>query len=202
MGLCARGLARLWPTLWALCFLYGVLGIIAIPGLGLALAFVLGPSDPGVTAQVTAQDTIVFSVIAGIIAVATLALVAYLWTRIALYPTAAALGLPQPLRLSLSLSSFGWWRIFWALLVVTLVASLLIIPAEAAQWVSVAVASVLLTPLAQLIAGPLGALIRVGVLYDQRLRREGYALFLQEGLAAPTSPQAPPTPERPTEVSR
>ncbi len=200
---CAReGLTRLWPTLWALCFLYGVLGIIAIPGLGLALAFMLGPSEPGAATQVTAQDTIVFFVIAGIIAVATLALVAYLWTRIALYPTAAALGLPQPLRRSLSLTASGWWRIFWALLVVTLVASLLIIPANAAQWLSVAVASVLLTPLAQLITGPLGALIRVGALYDQRLRREGYALFLQEGLAAPPTPPTPSAPERPTEVSR
>jgi len=200
---CAReGLARLWPTLWALCFLYGVLGIIAIPGLGLALAFMLGPSEPSAAAQVTAQDTIVFFVIAGIIAVATLALVAYLWTRIALYPTAAALGLPQPLRLSLSLTASGWWRVFWALLVVTLVASLLIIPASAAQWLSVALASVLLAPLAQLITGPLGALIRVGALYDQRLRREGYALFVQEGLASPTTSQTTPAPERPTEVSR
>ncbi|HEY7848551.1 MAG TPA: hypothetical protein VIC27_00740 [Ktedonobacterales bacterium] len=191
---CAReGLTRLWPTLWALCFLYGMLGIVAIPGLGLALAFLLGPSEPGAAAQVTPQDAIVFFVIAGIIAVATLTLVAYLWTRFALYPTAAALGLPQPLRVSLSLTASGWWRVFWALFVVTLVAGLFIISAGVTQLLSVAVATVILAPLAQLIAGPLDALIRVGALYDQRLRREGYALFMQEGLAAP---------ERPTEVSR
>jgi hypothetical protein len=119
--------------------------------------------------------------------------VAYLWTRFALYPTAAALGLPQPLRVSLSLTASGWWRVFWALFVVTLVAGLFIISASVTQLLSVAVATVILAPLAQLIAGPLDALIRVGALYDQRLRREGYALFMQEGLAAP---------ERPTEVSR
>ena len=198
---CAReGLTRLWPTLWSLFFLYGVLGVIAIPGFGLALAFVLGPTDPAVSAQVSAQDTTAFAIIAGIIAAATILIVAYLWTRFALYPTAAALGLPQPLRLSLSLSSFGWWRIFSALLVVTLVASLFIIPASAAQLYSVALATVALAPLAQLVAGPLGALIRVGVLYDQRLRREGYALFLQEGLAQPVASSAPHTPEQRTEV--
>lgn len=198
---CAReGLTRLWPTLWSLFFLYGVLGIIAIPGFGLALAFVLGPNEPGLSAQVTAQDATAFAIIAGIIAAATILIVAYLWTRFALYPTAAALGLPRPLRLSLSLSSFGWWRIFSALFVVTLVASLFTIPASAAQLYSVALATVALAPLAQLIAGPLGALIRVGILYDQRLRREGYALFLQEGIAQPAATPAPPTPEQRTGI--
>ena len=177
---CAReGLTRLWPTLWALFFLYGVLAIIAIPGLGLALA-----------------------IMAGVITAITLMIVAYLWSRFALYPTAAALGLPQPLRVAFTLTAFGWWRVFSALLVVTLVTLALTLSASGAQLLSVAVAAVLLAPLAQLIAGPLGALIRVGVLYDQRLRREGYALFQQEGIAPPADASAQPTPEHPTEVSR
>ncbi|HEU5343623.1 MAG TPA: hypothetical protein VFU60_04710 [Ktedonobacterales bacterium] len=200
---CAReGLTRLWPTLWALFFLYGVLAIIAIPGLGLALAFVLGPSEPGAGAQVTPADALALAIMAGVITAITLMIVAYLWSRFALYPTAAALGLPQPLRVAFTLTAFGWWRVFSALLVVTLVTLALTLSASAAQLLSVAVAAVLLAPLAQLIAGPLGALIRVGVLYDQRLRREGYALFQQEGIAPPADASAQPTPEHPTEVSR
>ncbi|HZC06386.1 MAG TPA: hypothetical protein VE338_12185 [Ktedonobacterales bacterium] len=200
---CAReGFARVWPTLWALFFLYGMLALIAVPGLGLALTFVLAPYTPGISNQISPEAGAAFTVIACILAVAVLALVAYLWTRFALYPTAAALGMPQPLRLSLTLTSFGWWRAFRALFVVTLMTGLLIIPAGAAQLLSVAVATVALAPLAQLITGPLGALIRVSVLYDQRLRREGYALFVQEGVAIPPSEPSSPASESPTGVSR
>jgi len=196
---CAReGLARLWPTLWALVFLYFALGIIAIPGFALALAFALGPLAPG--ANVPAADAPVFFIIAAVIAAGTLAIVAYLWTRFALYPTAAALGLPQPLRLSLQLTSSGKWRVFWALLVVTVAVSLLLIPASLSQFFSVALSTLALAPLAQLIAGPLGALIRVLTLYDQRLRREGYLLFMREGIAPPTATPVNPAAERHTEV--
>lgn len=201
---CVReGFARLWPTLWALFFLYGILALIAIPGLGLALTFVLAPYTPGISNQLSGQDAMVFAILAGVLAAGTLMLVAYLWTRFALYPTAAALGLPQPLRLSLALTSFGWWRVFWALFVVTLATSLLFIPASAAQFISVAVAAIALGPLVQLVTGPLGALIRVSVLYDQRLRREGYGLFMQEGVVAPSNdPATPAAPEQSGEVSR
>lgn len=196
---CARGgWSRVWPTLWALVFLYTVLGIIAIPGFGLALAFALGPAAPD--ANVPASDAPMLYIIATLIAIATTALVAYLWTRFALFPTATALGLPQPLRMSLYLTSFGWWRVFLSLLAVTVAASLLTIPASLSQFFSVALATLVLSPLAQLIAGPLGALIRVLTLYDQRLRREGYLLFLHEGIAPPSAAPASPTPERPTEV--
>jgi len=201
---CAReGLMRMWPTLWALFFLYGLLAIIAIPGLGLALAFVLGPNEPGASAQqITSADALALAIIAGIIAAITLMIVAYLWSRFALYPTAAALGLPQPLRVAFTMTAFGWWRIFIALLVVSLLTGGLTLAGSAVQLLSVAVATVLLGPLIQLVAGPLGALIRVGVLYDQRLRREGYALFQQEGVTIPDGASAHPSPEQHSEVSR
>lgn len=199
---CVReGATRLWPTLWALFFLYGVLGIIAIPGFGLALALLLAPHQKSTSAQFTAQEATAFAIVAGVIAAAIILVLAYLWTRLALYPTAAALGLPQPLRQSISLTSFGWRRVFWSLLVVTLAASLLTIPASAAQLLSVAVATIALAPLAQLIAGPLGALIRVVTLYDQRLRREGYALFQREGVPIPLAASVSVAPERGPEAS-
>ncbi|MDE3228500.1 MAG: hypothetical protein KGO05_01365 [Chloroflexota bacterium] len=199
IGACARaGLARLWPTFWALAFLYGALGLVAIPGLGFALSFALAPNTP--EAHVAPSDAVAFYTIGGIIGALTLLLVAYLWSRFALYPTAAALGLPQPLRLSLTLTAFGWWRVFRALVVVTLVAAALTIPASAAQIYSAALAGVILSPLAQLFAGPINALIRVGALYDQRLRLEGFRLFISEGVTPPTASTAPATSERGTGV--
>ncbi len=200
---CAReGFSRLWPTLWALVVLYTSLAIIAIPGFAIALSFALAPSAPGgLGVKLTTEDIVTLAIIAGLIAVATLAALAYLWTRLALYPTAAALGLPNPLRTSLSLTAFGWWRVFRSLIVVTLVASLLTGPAAAAQWISVAVAAVALSPVAQLIAGPLSALILVSILYDQRLRREGYALFLAENVGTPPATPVASTPEHPSEVN-
>jgi hypothetical protein len=199
IGACARtGLARLWPTFWALAFLYGVLGLVAIPGLGFALSFALAPNTPD--AHVPSSDAVAFYIIGGIIGALTLLLVAYLWSRFALYPTAAALGLPQPLRLSLTLTAFGWWRVFRALIVVTLIAAALTIPATAAQVYSAALAGVILSPLAQFFAGPINALIRVGALYDQRLRSEGYRLFISEGVTPPAASTAPATGERRTGI--
>ncbi len=195
---CAReGWKRLWRTFWALAFLYGVLAIIAIPGFGFALAFALTPSAPG--APISSADTVVLFVFAAISGVVTLLIVAYLWSRFALYPIAAALGLPQPMRQSYVMTSFGWRRVFWALLFVTVIAGILTFAASATQLISVALASILLAPLAQLFAGPVNALIRVGTLYDQRLRREGYALFVSEGVTPPDTATAPAS-ERHTEV--
>lgn len=197
--ICAReGLARLWPTFWALAFLYGALAVIAIPGFGLALAFAVAPSAPGT--PLPSADAVVFFVVAGLISLLTLALVAYVWSRVALYPTAAALGLPQPLRLSLALTSFGWGRVFWSLLVVTVIAAMLTVPASASQVYSAALASIILSPLAQFFAGPVNALIRVGTLYDQRLRREGYRLFVSEGVTPPSASAAQAASGRHTEI--
>ena len=193
---CMReGLARLWPTLLALSLLYVALGVIAAPGLALALAFATAPGSPGSGIQFTPQLVTTFGVIGGLIAAVTLLALAYVWSRLALYPAAAALGLPQPLRLSLALTGFGWRRVFAALLVVTLLTGALTLGANAAQLLSVAVATIVVAPLAQVIAAPLGALIRVVTLYDQRLRREGYALFMQERIAPPQQQTPPSTAE-------
>lgn len=192
IGYCARlGLSRLWATLWALIALYFMLGIIAVPGLGFALGVLFAPLQPGAAAQLGSTGVVVAMALGVVIGVVTLVLLAYLWTRLALYPTAVALGMSQPIRVSLAYTTFGRWRVFWALLVVTVFASLFTIPANAAQLASLALATVILSPLAQLVAGPLGALIRVGTLYDQQLRREGYGLFLREGVVPPASGATP-----------
>ncbi|HEX8982172.1 MAG TPA: hypothetical protein VF792_05335 [Ktedonobacterales bacterium] len=184
---CAReGLSRAWATLMSQIVLYALLFLVAAPGLGMALALALTPNVRTAGVQFTPADATGFYVAAGLIAILTLVFLAYIWTRFALYPITTALGMQQPLRHSLALTAFGWWRVFAALLVVTLFTSLFSVSSNLAQFVSVALSAVALAPLAQLIAGPVGALVRVGILYDQRLRREGYALFQQEGITQPS----------------
>ncbi len=200
---CAReGLSRAWATLMSLIVFYVLLFIVAAPGLGLALALALTPNVRTAGVQFTPADTTGFYVAAGLIAALTLAFLAYIWTRFALYPITTALGMPQPLRRSLALTAFGWWRVFAALLVITLFTSLFTVSANLAQFVSLALSAVALAPLAQLIAGPVGALVRVGIVYDQRLRREGYALFQQEGITQPSGAQDATPAEHGSEVRR
>lgn len=200
---CAReGLSRAWATLMSLIVFYVLLTIVAAPGFGLALALALTPNVRTAGVRFTPADATGFYVAAGLITALTLMSLAYIWTRFALYPIATALGLPQPLRRSLALTTFGWRRVFLALLVVTLFTSLFTVSANVTEFYSVALGTVALAPLAQLIAGPLGALIRVGVLYDQRLRREGYALFQQEGITQPSGTPGAMSAERGSEVRR
>ncbi len=200
---CAReGLSRAWATLMSLIVFYVLLFIVAAPGLGLALALALTPNVRTAGVHFTAADATGFYVAAGLIAALTLIFLAYIWTRFALYPIATALGMQQPLRRSLSLTAFGWWRMFSALLVVTLFTSLFTVSANLAEFVSVALSAVALAPLAQLIAGPVGSLVRVGILYDQRLRREGYALFQQEGITQPNGAQDTTPAKHGSEVHR
>jgi hypothetical protein len=187
---CAReGLHRLWPTLSALIITNVALLVVAFPGMvfsfGLILAVVAPP--PGATPLPAGAAPVAIVMAAGT-ALVTLALLAWLWPRLALAPTAAALGLPAPVRTGWLLSRGGAGRIFAALLAVGVVTTLFTAPAALAQFYSTGLAALALIPLSLLIAAPLSALVRTLALYDQRLRREGYALFLREGVTPPDKP--------------
>jgi hypothetical protein len=148
---------------------------------------------PG-TPAISPTTAAVIITLAVALALSTLALLAWLWPRVALAPTAAALGLPAPFRTAWGLARGGAWRILGALLAVGVLTAALTIPATLAQFYSDGLAAVLLIPLAQLVSAPLSALVRTLALYDQRLRREHYALFLQEGITPPATPGAPDMP--------
>ncbi|HEU0028651.1 MAG TPA: hypothetical protein VFQ25_16205 [Ktedonobacterales bacterium] len=187
---CAReGLRRLWPTLSALIITNVALLVVAFPGLVFSLGLVLAVVAPPVgAAPLPAGATPVAIVMAAGTALVTLALLAWLWPRLALAPTAAALGMFAPVRTGWTLARGGAGRIFAALLAVGVVTALFTAPAEFAQFYSTGLAALALIPIAQLIAAPLSALVRTLALYDQRLRREGYALFEREGIAPPDKP--------------
>ncbi len=187
---CAReGWRRLWPTLSTLIITNTMLLVVAIPGMGFSLGMILAlVAPPAGTAPLPANEMAVAVALAAGTAAITLALLAWLWPRLAMAPAAAALGMPAPIRTAWSLARGGAWRILAALLAVGVVTTALTVPATLAQFYSNGLSVLALIPLAALIAAPLSALVRTLALYDQRLRREGYALFLQEGITPPARP--------------
>jgi hypothetical protein len=189
---CAReGWRRLWPALWALILTEAMLFTIAVLGLGFSLGLILAVVEPQPgTPPLPSSAGLVVSVMAGGLALLTLALLAWLWPRLALAPAAAALGIPAPIRSGWRLASGGAWRILLALLAVGVVTSALSIPAALSQFISNGWSALLIIPIAQMIVAPLSALVRVVALYDQRLRREGYTLFLSEAIQPPATPEA------------
>ena len=181
-----EGAQRLWPVISTLIITDIILLVIAIPGLGVALGMILVVLQPPVgTPPIPAGGAVAIIALAVCLALATLAALAWVWPRVALAPTAAALGLPAPFRTAWGLAQGGAWRILGALVLVGIVTTALTIPAALSQFWSSGLASLLIIPLAQLISAPLTALVRTLALYDQRLRREGYALFQQEGVIPP-----------------
>lgn len=188
---CAReGWRRVGATLSALIITSVLLLIVAIPGL-FSLALILALITPSGSAVASPSVTLVIVILAVMMIVVMLALLAWLWPRLALAPAAAALGMPTPIRTAWNLASGGSWRIFAALLAVGVVIAALIVPATLAQFYMNGLSALVLIPLAQLFTAPLSALVRTLALYDQRLRREGYALFLHEGVKPPATPGAP-----------
>lgn len=189
---CAReGWRRLWPTLVALAVTTVALLVVAAPGLGVALGMVLAVVDPEKGAPpLTSGDATVILAMAGGLALLAVALLAWLWPRLALAPTAAALGMSRPVLSGWNLARGGAGRILLALLVVGAVTTAISVPATLSQFISNGWAVLLIIPLAQMIVGPLSALVRTLALYDQRLRFEGYQLFQREGVMPPTPAEA------------
>ncbi|MGZ3667756.1 MAG: hypothetical protein ACXVDA_25095, partial [Ktedonobacterales bacterium] len=96
-----------------------------------------------------------------------------------------ALGYEDPVRRSLLLTRQQWWRTFGVLLVANLPLLIGGLGVVAAEYVSVGLALAVVSPLVQLLAAPLSALAYTALIYDLRLRREGYLVFMQERLTPP-----------------
>jgi len=120
---------------------------------------------------------------------------AYFQTRLGLAPYAAAserLGPFKALGLSWRLTRGNFWRTFGVVLVIGLLVGLVSGIAGQLGLASVAIAYLVLVALVQVFASPLQALMYVTLLYDLRLRREGYAAVARQGTPAvqPAAPSA------------
>jgi hypothetical protein len=111
----------------------------------------------------------------------------YVYVRLLLAAYIAAtepLGPVAALRKSWRLTYHQWWHTFIPIFVVALVVAVISIPAGFVQSASFGAGVLLASPLFAALTTPLAALASVAVLYDLRLRGEGYAALAEEGATA------------------
>jgi hypothetical protein len=107
--------------------------------------------------------------------------------RLILAPYIAAtepLGPVAAVRKSWEITHHQWWHTAIPIFVIGLVVAVITIPAGFVQSASFGAGALIVSPLFSALTAPLGALVSVAVLYDLRLRREGYAALANEGSTA------------------
>ena len=179
------GFSRLWRTLSATLLVILMVVVLSLPALFLAavVAEVLSGIIVAVTGAAVASGTdltplgFVVAVIAMLIAFLP---VLALGVRLGLAPSLAALGYNDPIRRSLLLTRRHWWRTFGVLLLANIPLLIALLTELAAEYVSVGLASVVVRPLVLYFVAPLSALALTALIYDLRLRHEGYFVFMQE----------------------
>ncbi|HEX8035914.1 MAG TPA: hypothetical protein VF510_18810, partial [Ktedonobacterales bacterium] len=184
------GFQRLWKTLGATLLV--ILLLLGVSLIALVVAFVIDllftivalPLAGPAAASGTEPTPFRIGLAACAMDIAFLPVLA-LAVRLALAPSLAALGYEDPVRRSLLLTRRQWWRTFGVLLVANVPALLLGLGMLAAEYMSAGLALIVVGPLVQLLAAPLTALAYTALIYDLRLRREGYLVFMQEHLTPP-----------------
>ncbi|HEU4782870.1 MAG TPA: hypothetical protein VFS83_05995 [Ktedonobacterales bacterium] len=115
----------------------------------------------------------------------------YVYVRLILSPYIAAteaLGPVAALRRSWNLTRRQWAHVVWPLFVIALVVAVISFPFSFVEYASYGVAALIVNPLISALTAPLVALAAVSVLYDVRLRREGYASLADEGVGEEQEP--------------
>ncbi len=182
------GLRRLLPTLGAvlLIFLIGLSCLLpTMICFGLAIFFI--GSGTAASSQTTAVASllmllgVLLELLGGVLAV-------FFSVRLGLAPYIAGsqkLGPTASIRRSWQLMRGNWWRVFGVIVVMYLLMSIAGAMAGMAEFVSVALALLLIAPLFQALASPLWAITNLVLLYDLRLRHEGFSALLHESAAPP-----------------
>ena len=124
----------------------------------------------------------------------------YFQTRLGLAPYAAAserIGPFRALALSWDLTRRNFWRTFGVLIIIGLVIGLVGGIASQAGLLYPAITYLVIVPLVQILTAPLQAVMYITLLYDLRVRREGYAAVAQPHVPAPPAAAPAPTPAQP-----
>lgn len=128
----------------------------------------------------------------------------FLAVRLIVAPVIAAterVGIGTALSKSWRLTYRSWWRCFGVIFVIGLVVVLFTLAFSALEAVPLVVVTIVAAPLAQWIISPLQELTYIVLLYDLRLRREGYAAITQQAAPVPAGttsyrpPYEPPPPQ-------
>lgn len=203
-----RGTRRLLATLGAsLAVLLIFIGMLVPAGvcLGISIAGLLRSNalcDPqAVTAADSVYALLSFAGLFLLLVGGILAL--FLVIRLVLAPVIAAtedVGVGSALRRSWRLTHHHWWRCFGVVILIALITILILMPVvtvfDIIQLIPGALVTLLvtllLTPVAQWLTVPFQELAYVVLLFDLRLRREGYEALTKAASAAPSHTSPPP----------
>ena len=186
----AGGFRRVWKTLGAtllvILLLLGasLIALLLSVALAVLLSIAVLPFAGKAAVSSTQPTPLTVALVACALGIAFLPVLA-LGVRLALAPSLAALGYEDPVRRSLLLTRHQWWPTFGVLLIANLPLLIGGLGVVAAEYASAGLALAVVSPLVQLLAAPLSALAYTALIYDLRLRREGYLVFMQERLTPP-----------------
>ncbi|HEU5440588.1 MAG TPA: hypothetical protein VFU88_14985 [Ktedonobacterales bacterium] len=202
------GLRRLFAVLFT-SLLYSLIllaGVLLVAALAAVLVFVgalgagfsaSGANAPGASFAATFVGVLLIECLTFII---ILLWSLYFQTRLGLAPYAAAserIGPFRALALSWDLTRRNFWRTFGVLIIIGLVIGLVGGIASQAGLLYPAITYLVIVPLVQILTAPLQAVMYITLLYDLRVRREGYAAVAQPHVPAPPAAAPAPTPAQP-----
>jgi hypothetical protein len=186
------GLRRYGPTLGALLVVNIIKYALLAPGLvcfGLAVASISASSASGANLQ-AAQTGSLLSCLALALLIPGAVGATIFDVRLGLAPYAAAterIGSGAALRKSWQLTRGSFWRVLGIILIVAFAVAIVGYAAGLVGVASTAGALLVVVPLVSIVTAPLTALAYTTLLYDLRLRQEGYA-----GVMAETKPVETP----------
>jgi hypothetical protein len=187
------GLRRFFPVLVA-SFLIGVLTLLCIaPGytlLGISLVSLLSASSDSANLQAAQTGSLLACAGLAVVIPGAILLI-FFSTRLGLAPYVAAterLGPLAALGKSWQLTRRSFWRVWGIILVMGFVVGIVGYAAGLVTVASVVGGLLVATPLLAAVTAPLTALTYTTLLYDLRLRHEGYAAVVAEDAPVETAP--------------
>jgi hypothetical protein len=198
-----RGARRLLPTLGTTIAVLLIIVAVLAPGIVCLVISVVGIAGSGATnlcatqALSTSSTTpsplpaadnpfLVLSCVGFLLLVAGIFFSLFLAVRLVIAPVIAATergGIGTALGRSWRLTQRSWWRCFGVVFVIGVVVALAALVITSIGTVPLAAITLVATPLAQWLISPLQKLMYIVVLFDLRLRREGYAAVTQAATA-------------------
>ncbi len=193
IGTClTHGLLRLFPVL-AVNILIGLLLVLCFVPVAVLWIFgwvALRRVDLGAASSQASSAAALFLLLAFLLFIPTFVLVIFLSVKLSLAPYLVATdraGVFGALGQSWSLTRANWWRVFVVTLVVSLFLGVISYPASLVSVISVAIGLVV-TALVGAFKAAVQAVTYISLLYDLRLRRDGFdAVLRTESPAAPSS---------------
>jgi hypothetical protein len=183
------GLKRLFPAMGASLFSFAFILLILSPIIvlyGVILTqFGSALADPTTLDPTSAAANVLGALgcLTLILMIPSFILAIYVGVRLALSPYIAAtepLGPLAAMRKSWSLTRGLWWHTVLPIFAIAVLARIILIPAIFVQYASFGISVLVAIPLVVALTTPLEAIVAIAVLYDLRLRREGFASLASE----------------------